>query len=302
MIPAAWSDPLWSYLWQVALHASVLGLILYVWVHRLGLPSGGTRRRLLALLLVLPMMTAAVPGRTGVHFAEQWAWLNSARLLAVPLVGDLRVHHLVLAAGLLMTLVTIWQELSLALRRPKASTDDVPAALLRMVRERPGWEHCVVAISPAGSILVATSGVPGRPRLIASRGALETLTDTDLAIVVAHEHAHWQRDRWWRLHGLFVVRLLQCYHPAALWAFREYCLEVEVECDAAAVAGRDPHALARVLMRVYHGTDAHDVAARAALRKRVDVLIGPGPVDAGVPPATLATVAVVMLLVLPWLV
>jgi hypothetical protein len=70
-----------SYLWQVALHSSTMGLILYVWVHRVPLPSGQTRRQLLALLLVLPMVTAAVPWRATVEFGERVAWLNSARLL-----------------------------------------------------------------------------------------------------------------------------------------------------------------------------------------------------------------------------
>jgi len=72
-MPDAWSAPFWSYLWQVALHSSVMGLILYVWAHRVGLPSGRTKRRLLMLLLVLPMLTAAVPGRDSVDFASALA-------------------------------------------------------------------------------------------------------------------------------------------------------------------------------------------------------------------------------------
>ena len=38
MIPAAWSAPLPSYLWQVALHASIMGVILYVLAQLLFLP------------------------------------------------------------------------------------------------------------------------------------------------------------------------------------------------------------------------------------------------------------------------
>ena len=60
-----------------------------------------------------------------------------------------------------------------------------------------------------------------------------------LDMVLAHEHAHWDGGRWLRSHALFIVRMLQCYHPVALWVFREYCIEVEVGCDAVAVAGRD---------------------------------------------------------------
>jgi hypothetical protein len=101
---------------------------------------------------------------------------------------------------------------------------------------------------------------------------------------------------------LFAVRLLQCYNPVALWVFREYCIEVEIACDSAAVSDRDPHVLARVLLRIYRGTDRRDLAARAALRKRVDVLLAGGARDAALPPFTVAAASLVMLLVLPWIV
>lgn len=302
MIPAAWSAPLWSYLWQVALHASILGVILYIWVHRLGLPSGRTRRRLLVALLVLPVLTAAVPGRSGVEFAERLAWLNSARLLAVPLGAGLRVYHLVLIAGALTTAITIWQELVAFLRRPQAMRGDVPETLDRLARSRPGWERCAIGVSDDAAVMVATSGWPGRPRLIVSRGAVESLSPDELEVVIDHEHAHWRDGRWLQAHALFVLRLLQCYHPVALWAFREYCVELEMDCDAAATAGRDPRPLARVLLRIYQATDTRDVAARAVLRKRIEVLAGAGPQEATLPPATVAAASAIMLLVLPWIV
>lgn len=305
-----------SYLWQVALHSGTMGLILYIWVHRVGLPSGRTRQRLLGLLLVLPMVTAAVPWRSTVEFGERVAWLNSARVLAVPLPfgdGDIRVSHLVVLGGMLTILLTVWQELvpsngSLTFRlpyrperlprRPERRADDLIAA----VRSRVGWEHCDVRVTDEASIEVATTGRPGRPRLIVSRGALEALSAEELDVVLTHEHAHWQQGRWWRTHLLFVIRLVQSYNPVALWAFREYCIEDELACDAAAVHGRDPRVLARVLLRVYQTTDGRDLAARSALRKRVDVILAGGPADATPPPFVLPAVSIVMLLVLPWLV
>ena len=302
MIPAAWSAPLASYLWQVALHASVLGAILYIWVRRLGLPPGRTRRRLLVLLLVLPLVTAAVPGRAGLEFAERVAWLNSGRLLAVPLFAGLRVHHAVLLLFAAMAALTFWQELAAFLRRPRAAALPAPESLGLMARGLPGWSRCAVSVSGDPSILVATGGWPGRPRLIVSRGALDALSAEELEVVIAHEHAHWQRGRWLASHALFLVRLLQCYHPVALWAFREYCVELEADCDAAAASGRDPRVLARVLLRIYQGTDLRDVAARAVLRRRVDLLLAGGPESAGLPPATMAAAAALMLVVLPWIV
>lgn len=289
------------YFWQVAVHATVMGFIFYAWARHVRLPSGRARRRLLALLLALPLVTAAVPGRSDPDFAEGVAWLNSARLLAIPLRDGFTLAQAAIAAGLFMAAVTIWQELALAVRRPRGSTALPADPIVRLVRERSGWTGCDVAISPAPSVLVATRGWPSRPRLVISRGAIDALSEDELALVIAHERAHVQTGRWWRLHGLFLARLVQCYHPVALWVFREYCLEVEIECDAAA-AGGDGKPLARVLLRLYEQTDRRDTAARAVLRKRIDVLLAGGPHDASLPAPAVAAAAVLMGVLLPWIV
>jgi Zn-dependent protease with chaperone function len=298
-----------SYLWQVALHSGTMGLILYIWVHRVGLRSGRTRQHLLGLILVLPMITAAVPWRSSVEFGERAAWLNSARLLAIPLPfgdGNIHVSHVVALGAVLTILLTVWQEIGPALRHVLQSTGPSggppPADLVAAARARDGWERCDVRVTDETSIEVATTGRPGRPRLVVSRGALAALSADELDVVLTHEHAHWQRGRWWRTHLLFVIRLIQSYNPVALWAFREHCIEDEIACDAAAVAGRDRRLLARVLLRVYHTTDGRDLAARGALRKRVDVILAGGPADAPPPPFVLPAVSLVLLLVLPWLV
>jgi hypothetical protein len=302
VIPAFWSAPLPTYLWQVALHSWVMGLIFYVWVHRVDLPSGQTKRLLLVLLLTLPMATAAIPGRSAVEFGERVAWLNSARILAVPVLGDFHVAHLVLLIAAMMTALTLWQEVLPLRGRPRAVATDVPDTLRALVRAREGWAQCRVRLSSADAIVLATGGLPGRPTLIVSQGALAQLTPPELEVAVAHEHAHWQGGRWLWSRVLFVARLLQCFNPVALWAFREYCIEDEIRCDAVAVTGRDPHLLARVLLKIYQSTDRHDVAALGALRKRVDVLLAGGPQDAALPGLTIVAAAIFMLVVLPWLV
>jgi Zn-dependent protease with chaperone function len=291
-----------AYAWQVTLHSCVLGLIFYAWAHYVRLPSGQTKRRLLAALLVLPMLTAAVPGRSSLEFAEGMAWLNSGRLLAIPLPADFLVRHAVALIGLMLVALTIWQELLPALRRPLTTDSPVPESLATFVRAQPGWERCTVALSPLQSVMLATGGVPRRPRLIVSCGAIESLSIAELETVVVHEHAHWEAGRWTELHALFAVRLLQCYNPVALWVFREYCVEMEVACDAVAVSGRNPSMLARILLKIYESTDRRDVAARGSLKKRVDVLLGGGPADAALPPVTVAAACAVMALVLPWIV
>lgn len=291
-----------TYLWQVAVHAAVMGSVFYTWVHYVGLPSGRTKRHLLMAVLVVPLVTAAIPGRDGVAFAERIAWFNSARVAAMPLVAGIHVSHAGWVLAGVMTLVTLWQEILPSFRHPRASTDGVPAWLPPLVQARPGWARCEVTLTPASTIMLATHGRPGRPRLVVSQGALATLTASELSLAIAHEHAHWVDGRWWKSHLLFVARLVQCYHPVALWAFREYCVEEEIACDAAAISGRAPAPLVRILLRVYQATNPSDVAARSALRKRVDVLLAGGPRDAALPGTTVATAMGLMLLVLPWIV
>ena len=303
MSPGSWSWALSAYAWQVTLHSAILGVIFYAWAHRVRLRSGQTKRRLLAALLVLPMATAAVPGRASIEFAESAAWLNSARILAIPLPAGLHVQHIVVLFGLLLVALTIWQELLPVLRRPATVAGaSVPDTLTSLVRAQPGWNACAIDLSPLESILFATSGSPRRPRLLVSQGAMASLSIAELEMVVIHEHAHWRAGRWMVSHALFAVRLLQAYNPVALWVFREYCIEQEIACDAVAAAGRRPQMLARILLRIYETTDRRDIAARGSLRKRVDVLAGDGPLDAALPPLTVLAACAVMALVLPWIV
>jgi hypothetical protein len=249
------SFPLPAYLWQVALHSWVMGLIFYVWVRRMRLPSGGPKRRLLAVLLLVPLVTAAVPGRGAIEFAERIAWVNSGRLLAVPIAGRVHVAHIVFVVCALALALTIWQEL-----------------VLRRSRSR-------VTVSPT---------------------VMATLPSDELAVAQALEAA--ARATRTRTVVLFLVRLVQSHNPVALRAFHDYRLEVAVECDARAVDGRDPHALARVLLKEYQATDPRNGAAQTLLRKRIDMLLAGGPQDATLPLATVIAASVFMLLVLPWIV
>ncbi len=291
-----------AYCWQVTLHSATMGLILYLWVGRMDVRAGRLRRQLLALLVALPLVTAAIPGRGSVAFAEQVAWLNSARLLAIPLPFGLDVGTAVAAGGVLLVVITLWQEVSPGWTLNRPSAVPVPAALVARARSLEGWERCAVSLTAAPGIQVATGGRPGRPRLFISEAALDELSDSELDLVLAHEHAHWYHGSWWRVRALFVLRLAQSFNPVALWAFREYCTEVELDCDRAAVQGRDPKLLARVLLRIYHATARGDVSARSTLRQRVDVLLAGGP-DGSEPPAwVVPAVAFLMIGGLPWLV
>ncbi len=303
MIPAYWHEGLPAFLWQVTLHSLVIGAVFYGWARWVQLPSGGTRRRLLILVLVLPVLTAAVPGRASLEFRGRTAWFDSGRVLAVPLpVAGARLYHLVLAVGALTAALAFLQEVVPALRRARPAGADLPDELARFARSLPGWAECRLTGTPDTALTAATGGWPGRPTLMVSRGALDRLTEADLQLVIRHEHAHARPGRWWVTHALFLFRLAQLHNPVALWVFREFTLEEEIACDAEAAAGGRAKALGRVLLGVYRDTARLDIAARATLRKRVDVLLAGGPQDDVLPAATIGAASAVMAGVLPWLV
>lgn len=290
-------------MWQVILHSAVATAALALWSRRLRVHSGRARRLVLVTVLALPLVTAAVPGR-GDSFRHQLAWLDSQRLVALPLgIGDLRLWHLILAVVAVALAAGLWQELLGALHHHPRVEGPASPSLQRFARRLPGWEGVVVTVAPVDDLALATSGWPGRPRLNLSRGTLERLTPEELRVALRHENAHWRRGRWWLTHGLFLVRLVQLFNPVALWSFREYVVETEIACDRDAVGGGDPRPLARALLKVYRDTDRHDVATRRVLRRRVDALLGRLPVDDRRPPVgAVAAVAALLAGVLPWLV
>jgi Zn-dependent protease with chaperone function len=257
----------------------------------------------LGTLLTLPLITALIPGRDSFDFREQTAWLDSMRVLAIPLLDGFRMFHFLLATAALSTLASLWQEVLPALRRPRPDYDDAPEGLTGRARALPEWERCRVGITPSDEILLATAGRPSRPRLIVSRGALSRLSEEELEAVFLHENAHWRRDRWLLTHLFFLLRIVQFYNPVALWAFREYAIQVEIDCDADAASGRDPKLLARALLKVYESTNPRDFSSRNTLRKRVDTLLGRAePGETKLPAGTLLAAALTLLLVLPWIV
>lgn len=304
MTSQLWQLPGATYLWQVALHSAVAGAILFTWSRHLELPAGRGRRLLLAVVLVVPLITAAVPGRRSTTFEEQVAWFDSERVLELPVFGALRVGHLAVGLGAATLLVAIGQELLPALQRVRWSGEALPAGLGRQVRALPGWKRVTIQAVTGRPFYVATTGVPGRvPSLLISHDVLAALDAEELAAVLRHENAHWQRRRWLPLHLLFAVRFVQLYNPVALWVFRAYLLELEIACDGDAVAGTDRRALARALLAFYDRTDPGDLAARGTLRRRVDILLGRRPHDDQSLPVPAVAAAVALLLVtLPWIV
>ncbi|MGD2115989.1 MAG: M56 family metallopeptidase [Acidobacteriota bacterium] len=295
----------------MALHSFLAAVVLYAWARHLELPSGRAKRLLLALVLVLPLATAAVPGRDAPTFRDRLAWVDSERVLQLPVVpfgpdgfwSGLRVVHLALAAAAVTAGVTVVQELLPVLGRLTPRGDPVPVEMGRFARALPGWERLRIDVVDEEGPLVATTGVPGRARLLVSPRALQLLHRDEMRAVLRHEHAHWIRGRWLLVHLLFAARAVQFYNPVALWVFRHFTLEYEIACDRDAVAGASPKPLVRALLLFYEATHPRDVAARRALRHRVEALRGRLPVDDGaLPPGSVAAAAILLLVLLPWVV
>jgi Zn-dependent protease with chaperone function len=317
-MPPFGAEPLAAWLWQVALHSLVASAVLLGWARRLRLGPGRAKRWLLATALVLPLVTASVPGRTSPAFRDRLAWFDSARVLALPLGGPARVHHLVLGLAALTAAAALAQEVAALARRTRADDRPAPRWLVDRVRALPGCEGCRVGLlaadplpSPplgadpaaAGDILFVSLGRPSRPRLLVSEGALSRLAPDEIDAALAHERAHWRPARWWGAHLLFLARLAQLPNPVALWLFREYMVEMEIDCDREATSAADPRPLARALLAVYRATDRRDVAARSVLRRRVDLLTGRAAAAPADPePAAVLAAGAALALVLPWIV
>lgn len=303
MIPSYWYSSPVAFLWQAALHSVLAAGLFYAWSRQLDLRSGPVKRCILCLLLTLPLLTAAVPGRSGFDFREDTAWLDSSRILAVPLIAGMQVYHVVLVLAVLTVAASLWQEVMPVFRRAAIDALPAPDPLVQRARQEPHWEHCHVQLIPTDHVFLATAGWPGRPRLLVSEGALRQLPNEEMDAALRHENAHWRNGRWVLTHALFAIRMAQCYNPVALWAFREFAIEIEVRCDADAVAGRDPKPLVRALMKIYEATDPRERAVRSTLRKRVDALLGTEEPAPGDPPAPAVVVAAVLLTcMLPWIV
>lgn len=301
MIPSYWYTPAAAFLWQVFLHSVLAGTVFFVWARYLRLPSGRPRRWMLSALLALPLATALVPGRNSFDFREQEAWFDSLRVLSMPLPGGWHLYHAALAIACLSVAISIWQELVPVLRRFEAGDADVPAPVERRVRAMPNWERAQVGILREDGIILATTGWPWRPRLLVSEGALRAFTDDEWQAVLRHESAHWRRGRWWFTHLLFACRMIQCFNPVALWVFREYSIEVEIDCDADAVADRAPKSLARALLKIYESTGGRDLSVRSTLRKRIDILLGRvARGDDTLPMDAVVIAALALLFLLPW--
>lgn len=291
-----------TYGWQVGFHSFVLGFVVYTWTRILDLSPGRTRRRLLEIVLALPLATAALASVVLQH-APEAAWFDSRRILALS-VGPVRVWQGMAGVAIVGVLVTVWQEVLPVFERSRARSRHPDPCLLARARALPGWNAVRVAIVESGEPCASVHGTPWRPRLTISDSLVRHLDAPSLAAVLRHEWAHSRPRAWVAMHLLWTARLVQCFNPVALWVFREYSIESEIACDAEA-AGDDPIPMARALFVLYEESEEDEEVQRRVLRRRVDILLGriPSAVHRDqVPTASLVAAVVFWSLLLPWVI
>lgn len=291
-----------TWLWLVAIHSFLMGLAFYAWTRVEALAPGRSRRFLLAMILLLPPATATL-ALIRRSVAPGTAWFESGRVLNLTLFDDVRFVHLVILAGAVTVLVTLFQEVVPVFFPPERSDHPVPDKLVDAARAEEGWEELEV-IMIEDRLAVATGGTPWRPRLYFSAVLAESFDQDQIKAIVRHEHAHMVVGRWWATHLLFAARMIQAVNPVAMWVSREYAVENEIACDLEA-AGDDRDSLARVLFAIYEETGSHDSARRRVLQRRIDILLGRAPELYRIPQlpsASLLFAGALMALLLPWVI
>lgn len=262
-----------TWLWQVALHSFLMGLVFFAWTRSQALAPGRSRRWLLSMILVFPLMTATIALMRRLADPGS-AWFDSFRFLNIPIAGAYEMSHVIGAIAIITAIMTLLQEVIPSFFPPKRSDHEIPPDLLRIAREQPGWEN-VEVVMIEDHLAAAAGGTPARPKLYLSASLAESLEEDEIVAVVRHEHAHLIHSRWWAVHLLYAARLVQIANPFAMWVSREYGVETEIACDAEAVGeGGDPRPLARVLFDIYDAVGGYDTPRRRVLQRRIDILLG----------------------------
>lgn len=302
MTDGQWLNAGATWLWLVALHSFLMGLVFFAWTRVEALAPGRSRRWLLAMILVLPPVTSSLALLRRM-LEPATAWFDSQRLLNLDVFAGFEMTQVALAIGGVTLMMTVLQEIVPVLFPPVRSEHPAPETLVEVARSQQGW-HGIEVVMIDDSLAAATGGTPWRPKIFLSVNLAESFDEDEIRAVVRHEHAHMSPRRWWTVHLLFVVRMLQAHNPVAMWVSREYAVETEIECDRLA-AGDDPRVLARVLFAIWGEVGSRDWVRRRVLQRRIDVLLGRSPEShrvARLPSTSLLISGFVMALLLPWII
>jgi Peptidase family M48 len=270
--------------------------MIYVWHHAIALVLAAAgawvlargswphRAPRLALLLWHAVAVSAVTGAVGLLLGLGLAPYGRGVVPALGALGrDLAagpvplsgLQRAAVAGGLLLAAVAVGAQLrcSWQLRRHRARHD----LLLRLVGRPDPHGRALVLDHPAP----AAYYLPGAGRVVVSTGALDALTDRELAAVLAHEHAHARGRHHVALAPFHALRRTLPFRPFRRAAARVELL-VEMCADDRAARSHGPATLAAALRRFDelggHPAPAGTLAvADPAIAARIRRLHGGGP-------------------------
>ena len=237
----------------------------------------------LGCLLVAPLRVVG----TAISF---WLWCCAlmGHHLAMPVspVSGFSLIGAISSGALLMLMggnsaLTVWR-LGRATRRLTCLTRTAAVPMPSVVAQ------LAARLNLIGSLVIIADRTPlsfcyglGRPRICLSLGLIETLTEAELAAVLAHEAYHLRRREPLRMALAICLSRLFFFVPLLAELRDRYLAEKELAADAAAVAaaGRAPLAGAMVKLMasskplVWPALAA--VAGMSVTAQRVDRLINP---------------------------
>lgn len=306
----AWGWALIHFLWQGALVALALAVVLRRW------RAKGPEFRYLAACVALGVMVMAVPGTALVVAGQDapatvlLAGVGSRVVLdeAIAVAAEglrLEMRWLVSlwAAGAALLLLRAYGGWYVARRRTLAGVPlDYPLSRLMDRMEMTG------AVELMESAAARTPQVFGwlRPVIVVPAAMLARLSTAEFEALLAHELAHIRRRDYLVNLAQTVVEAVLFYHPAVWWVSRRIREERELCCDdwAVGVCG-DRVAYSKALMKVEEESPMMVMAASATgLKARIARLLGMES-DVkwrwSVPMAPLAAAAIALMLVSgPW--
>lgn len=252
---------------------------------RVRAPRERVRFRLLALavpLLVHPVLLP-LPFRASEDFLRDTALLSSTRWAATGPAGayaTLAVVALAAVASLVLLLRDLKPPAARPARPPRGEAEERLAFRVEVTARGLSLRPPRVLFLEDAAPLLCCRGLRS-PSLVVSTGALERLSEEEMAGGLAHELAHLRgRDVALGL-GLLTVRALLWFNPVVQVVGRRVVLDLEERADDRAASVTSRAAVAAALGRLHGETGIlESPLARAgglALASRRERLLGGGP-------------------------